>query len=657
MAVLPAILKMNPVIKVTDLSKNYKNIPALHNVSLEVNRGMIFGLIGPDGAGKSTLIHLITGVLGATGGKVSVLGKDVLRYPESIKTSIGFLPQGLGLALAQELSVDENINFFAEINHVDIASREKRKDILLKSTQLDAFRDRPAKNLSGGMKQKLALCCTLIHEPELVFLDEPTTGVDPISRRDLWTIINTMVKEKNLTVFMTTSYMDEAARCHDIILLHDGKIVERGRPETLPSRLEGAFAEITTDDQQKTLKVLRDMPGMKVIYPKGDRLKAIYENTDIEGITAYARKAGTVLRHVEKGTAGIEDVFLSKISKKNDTIDESAFEEFFSKKHEPNSAQSAAGTDEAVMIKTDLLEKKFGDFTAVNKVSFDVKRGEIFGFLGPNGAGKTTTIKMLCGLYPPTSGKGSIGGLDLFKQQFEVKKSIGYMSQKFSLYRDLTVSENIKLYGGIYGVPRGELERRAGLILRIADLEGRGDAITGALPMGIKQRLALGCAIIHKPRCIFLDEPTSGVDPIARRKFWDIIFLLSRRMGVTVLVTTHYMDEAEHCDRLSLMTKGNLVAIGKPDALKDRVCAEIGDLLELRTDDPFLTVETLKKDFKHCLIYGADVHLYTKREQEATVKIKEILAAKGITLRNIKKSTMPFEDVFVYFCEHGSKDG
>ncbi len=646
---------MNPVIKVTNLSKNYKNVPALHDVSLEVNRGMIFGLIGPDGAGKSTLIHLITGVLGATGGTVSVLGKDVLRFPESIKTSIGFLPQGLGLALAQELSVNENINFFAEINHVDVASREKRKDILLNSTQLDAFRDRPAKNLSGGMKQKLALCCTLIHEPDLVFLDEPTTGVDPISRRDLWTIINTMVKEKNLTVFMTTSYMDEAARCHDIILLHDGKIVERGRPETLPSRLEGEFAEITTDDQQKTLKVLRDMPGMKVVYPKGDRLKAIYENTDIEGIEAYARKAGINLKHVEKGTAGIEDVFLSKISKKNETIDESAFEEFFSKKHEPAGSASAAGAADGIMIKTDLLEKKFGDFTAVNKVSFDVKQGEIFGFLGPNGAGKTTTIKMLCGLYPPTSGKGSIGGLDLFKQQFEVKKSIGYMSQKFSLYRDLTVSENIKLYGGIYGVPRGELERRAGLILRIADLEGRGDVITGALPMGIKQRLALGCAIIHKPKCIFLDEPTSGVDPIARRKFWDIIFLLSRRMGVTVLVTTHYMDEAEHCDRLSLMTKGNLVAIGEPDALKDRVCAEIGNLLELSTNDPFLTVETLKKDFSYCLIYGADVHLYTKHEKEATVKIKEILVATGITLKNINKRAMPFEDVFVYFCEHGTE--
>jgi len=635
---------MANVIEVSDLFKNYKDLSALDGVSLSVSRGSIFGLIGPDGAGKSTLIHIITGVLRAKTGSVTVLGKDVLKDPESIKPLIGFLPQGLGLALAQELSVDENINFSAEINHVDTDTREKRKEILLKSTQLDPFKDRPAKNLSGGMKQKLALCCTLIHEPPLIFLDEPTTGVDPISRRDLWTLINTMVKEKGITVFLTTSYMDEAARCHEVILMHKGKIIEKGKPSELPSKLDGRFADISIDDQRDAVGVLRKMDGIKVIYPMGDKLNCIYKGVTLPDIKSYAKKAGLNIKKIEDGTAGLEDVFLSKIAPKSEGINEAAFEQFFKERFTIHDTRN--------MIEAEALEKKFGNFTAVNKISFKIKRGEIFGFLGPNGAGKTTTIKMLCGLYPPTSGRGMIAGLDLAKQQFEVKKSIGYMSQKFSLYRDLTVGENIELYEGIYGVPREEMKERMGLILKIADLEGQGNIMTGSLPMGIKQRLALGCAIVHKPQCIFLDEPTSGVDPIARRKFWDVIFLLSRKMGVTVLVTTHYMDEAEYCDRILLMTKGNIVAMGEPGGLKKDVNKEIGILLELGTTDPFAAAEALKKDFPHSLIYGAGVHIYTLNEKEALPQIKRILSARGIEVKDIRKKIMPFEDVFVYFCEH-----
>ncbi len=644
----------DPIIRVEGVSKFYKKLRAVDDVSLVVQPGQIFGLIGPDGAGKSTLIHIISGVLGTKQGAVTVLGCNVLTDPERIKTSIGLLPQGLGMSLAQELSVEENVDYFAAINLLSREQRDTRKKLLLDATGLDPFRDRPAKNLSGGMKQKLALVCTLIHEPPLVFLDEPTTGVDPISRRDIWTVVNDMVKQRGLTVFLTTSYMDEAARCHEILMMHGGEIIERGPPESFPAKLDGKFSQVsvaTIEEQQRALKVIKEMDDVRMAYPMGDAINVISKKDGPEQIATYVRAHGATIEGAKVDTPGIEDVFLSKIASGREGIDEAAFEEFF------GTQAGHAPENRDVMIRTEELTKRFGAFTAVDRVSLDVRHGEIFGFLGPNGAGKTTTIKMLCGLYPPTDGKGFIAGLDLFRQQFEIKKSIGYMSQKFSLYRDLTVEENIELYGGIYGVPRDELPHRRDLILRIADLAGQGDAVTGDLPMGIKQRLALGCAIIHKPEVIFLDEPTSGVDPIARRQFWDIIYLLSRRMGVTVLVTTHYMDEAEHCDRLSLMTRGKLVALGAPDELKGQVTAQIGQLLELATSDPFGAVDALKSTFEHCFIYGAEVHLYTKEGQRAVGQIRDLLKEKGIELRAAVLGQMPFEDVFVTFCEQASGEG
>lgn len=645
---------MGSIIEVINVSKSYKNIQALTNISLTVEPGQIFGLIGPDGAGKSTLIHIITGVLSAKQGTVRVLGKNVLANPESIKTAIGFLPQGLGLSLAQELSVEENINFFAKINQVDSKNLHKRKELLLQATQLDPFKDRPAKNLSGGMKQKLALCCTLIHEPELIFLDEPTTGVDPISRSDIWALINNMIKEKNLTVFLTTSYMDEAARCNHIVLMHNGKIIEEGQPDTLAAKLDGKFVEVIVDDQHKTLAALKKIQEVKLAYPVGDKINVIYKDIEIEQIKTLVQKEKVIFKDVQHSVPGVEDIFLSKLAREKEEVNEEVFNDFF-RRNQQSDSFLAKSDNKVEMIRAQNLEKRFGDFIAVNKVSFSVKRGEVFGFLGPNGAGKTTTIKMLCGLFPPTSGVGMIAGLDLFKQQFQIKKSIGYMSQKFSLYRDMTVAENIELYGGIYDVPYKELILRRDLIMKIADLEGKGDFITADLPMGIKQRLALGCAIIHKPECIFLDEPTSGVDPIARRKFWDIIFILSRKMNVTILVTTHYMDEAQQCDRVSLMTRGELVAIGEPNNLKQEVNNEIGLLLELTTSDPFASVDKLKRHFGHCLIYGSKVHVYTKKYQEDILMIKDILGKNQIILKDIRQKVMPFEDVFIYFCQRGQK--
>jgi len=569
------------IIEVSQVSKSFKKIPALMNLSLQIKSGEIFGLIGPDGAGKSTLIHIIAGILRPDKGAVSVLGKNVLKNPESIKGLIGFLPQGLGLALAQELSVDENINYFARINLVDHKKLEERKALLLKKTQLEAFCDRPAKNLSGGMQQKLALCCALVHEPPLLLLDEPTTGVDPISRRDLWALLSDMVENSGVTVLLTTAYMDEAARCHRVALMHNGEIIEMGEPVAL------------------------------------------------------------------QGKSGMFDLFLSHISKTNDcAVNEKALLEFF-----PKQKVLAQGAPQPI-IKAEKLEKKFKNFVAVNKITFEIKQGEIFGFLGPNGAGKTTTIKMLCGLLSPTSGLGTIAGLNLSQEVSQIKKSIGYMSQRFSLYGNLTVSENIELYGSIYGVERQEVLKRRKLLLQITDLEGKENFITNDLPLGIKQRLALGCAIIHKPTCVFLDEPTSGVDPLARKKFWDTIVFLSRQMGVTILVSTHHLDEAQYCDKIILINQGGIVATGNADELRQKVQAEMGSLLEISSDNRSVAFKALKENFQHCFEYGSHIHIYTKDQANDLNKIKTILAEKSAALTDLHEQTMPFDNVFTFFCEN-----
>jgi len=570
---------------VHNLSKSYRQVPAVNGVTFELERGEVFGLLGPDGAGKSSIIQMLTGVLTPSGGEVQVAGWDVFADPEPVKALIGYMPQGLGLNLYDALSVDENIDFFGDLREVPAEKFQLNKAELLKITRLERFRERPAAQLSGGMRQKLALCCTLVHLPELIFLDEPTTGVDPLSRRDFWTIINRLVVEQGTTVLLTTSYLDEAERCHRVAFLHQGRIIAQGRPTDLQAK-EGA--------------------------------------------------------DIQRRPRSLEEVFIQALER-----------ETGEQAPPPPPAippPAALSAEEMPIVRVEELTKKFGAFTAVERVNFQVNPGEIFGFLGPNGAGKTTVIKMLTGIFPPSSGRAWINGQDIREGRQRIKFQLGYMSQKFSLYRDLTARENLQLYGGIYRLSEAELQSRIPEILALADLEGWEEKLAVDMPLGIRQRLALGCAILHRPRLVFLDEPTSGVDPLARRKFWKIINEIAAA-GVTVLVSTHYMDEAQHCQRLALMHQGRLVAVGTPEELRAQAEASLGRLLEVETRDFRQALMLLQKVFPRASLHGSRIHLPSHCPEADRQQIQQLLAQAQLSVERILEMPLSMEDTFIYFMQ------
>jgi len=449
-------------IKLQGLTRRFRDLTAVDALTFDVPTGTLFGLAGPDGAGKTTTLRMLAGVLPPTAGDAVVGGISVAGDPEGVKHRIAYMSQRFGLYA--DLTVRENIDFYADLYHVPKAERPARLERLYHFSGLGPFESRLAGKLSGGMKQKLSLCAALIHHPEIMLLDEPTFGVDPISRRELWTIIREMVAD-GMTVVVATSTPEEIARCDDVVLLDHGKALPT-KTVTAPPRLEHPDAHL--------------------------------------------------------------------------------------------------GAERAVAVRD--LTRTFGDFTAVDRVSFEVAQGEVFGFLGPNGAGKTTTIRMLTGLLAPTGGTGVVAGFDVRTDAERIKQTIGYMSQQFSLYNDLTVGENIEFYAGLYGVTGGRLEERRTWVLHMAGLEDQRDRITAELPLGFKQRLALGCAVLHEPPILFLDEPTSGVDPVARRAFWELIYGFADR-GTTVFVTTHHMDEAEYCHRVALMNRGRIIALDEPAVL------------------------------------------------------------------------------------------
>jgi ABC-2 type transport system ATP-binding protein len=636
-----AITQESPIVRVSGFIKRYKKHVAVQGVDLEIQRGEMYGLIGPDSAGKSSLMKAIAGVLSYEGGTVEVFGTpvDSERSAEQMKSKIGFLPQGLGLNLYPALSVEENIDFFARLRLVPEKDLAERKVRLLAMTRLDRFRDRPMKNLSGGMKQKLGLICTLIHEPALTILDEPTTGVDPVSRRDFWAILAELQQERGMTVLVSTAYMDEASRFHRLSFLSEGRVLASGTPASVQGLVPGTMVTCQATPQLEA--VIRLKKDFSQVETRGLLVHVLTEEQDHSAAVRRVEESlGDIqAEQVRVDDPELEDVFVALLLRQRRVKDTVS----------PPAPSPGLHRNDGLAIEARGLIREFGTFRAVDQVSFQVKQGEIFGLLGANGAGKTTVIKILNGIMPPSGGAGWVAGVDMKTAGGAIKERIGYMSQAFSLYLDLTVEENIRLFAGIYGLDKRKTKERLEWIIHMAGLAGYEFNLTSRLPMGVRQRLALGCALVHQPGVLFLDEPTSGVDPIGRRHFWDILSRLAREEGVAILITTHYMSEAEHCDHLALMYAGRIVAEGSPAEMKGEVERESGHLLEVATDQPGLALRRLKQaGFAGAALFGTKIHLLSVELVQDEVRIRAALLTDGVHVQSITVRPLSLEDVFVH---------
>ncbi|NID05712.1 ABC transporter ATP-binding protein [Luteibacter jiangsuensis] len=535
-------------------AKGSPEVLALDEVSIEVGTGAISALVGPDGAGKTTLLRLAAGLMVADAGTMIVLGIDPARDPQAVQDRISYMPQRFGLY--DDLSVQENLDLYADLHGVSREARRTRYTRLMEMTDLGRFTARPAGKLSGGMKQKLGLACTLVRSPELLLLDEPTVGVDPLSRRELWDIVEQLVREENLSVLVSTSYMDEAARCARVTILHEGRVLAAGTPESIRGTAAGLCFAVTPPAGQAARHVqaaLLDDCGIVDAVPRGGRVRVVCTKE------ATARDDSLPAPLAGKDAAAVEP-----------SLEDGVMLALRAKVHRDFATAAAVGTSTArppkgdgkVIEVTDLV-RRFGDFTAVDRTSFSVDRGEIFGLLGPNGAGKTTTFRMLCGLLPASSGSLRVAGYDLRRARARARQEIGYVSQKFALYGNLSVDENLTFFGGAYGLHGARLRDRMASVKAQFDLDAAARTPAGQLPGGFRQRLAMAAALLHEPEILFLDEPTSGADPLARREFWRRITALAEG-GTTAVVTTHFMEEAEYCDRVVIQDEGKVLALGTP---------------------------------------------------------------------------------------------
>lgn len=543
------LIKIDRLVKTFEKSKE----SAIKELSANLPEGKIIGLVGPDGSGKTTLIRLLANLLTPTSGSFTVEGFTNPLERDIFSSFIGYMPQKFGLY--EDLTVEQNLTLYADLKEVSLEERKAAIPKLLAFTSLAPFTNRLAGNLSGGMKQKLGLACALIKKPKLLILDEPSVGVDPLSRRELWKMVYALLEEK-ITIIWSTAYLDEAEKCDLVLLLSNGKLLFEGRPQDLTKEVEGRvfLQKHMTESKRKFLE--------EVMLDK-DIVDSVIQGEDVR-LVFKEKKAREDL---EVAVPRFEDAFI-------DILGGSSKKESLLAK-----AISKVETNSTFAIEAKNLTKTFGSFTAVNDVSFTANKGEIFGFLGPNGAGKSTTFRMLCGLLKPSKGTCLVNGEDLQKAPGKARSHIGYMAQKFSLYGNLSLKQNLAFFAGAYNLVKKEKEKAIEEMIEIFELSSYLDAVSELLPLGIKQRLSLACATMHRPKVLFLDEPTSGVDPLTRREFWGHINAMVEK-GITIMVSTHFMDEAEYCDKVALIYEGRAIHMGTSSELKKMVQKKTNPTLE-----------------------------------------------------------------------------
>lgn len=569
------LIDIRTVCKKFDAESDY----AVWNVSSKILPGEVTGLVGPDGSGKTTMLRLMAGLLRPSQGSITVAGHDTREGRIAGYGDFAYMPQHFGLY--EDLSVLENLRLHADLRMVSPVDRSARFDALLEFTGLRPFTARLAGKLSGGMKQKLGLACALVKTPKLLLLDEPSVGVDPISRRELWLMIMNLA-EQGMGVVWSTAYLDEAERCAKVLLLNGGQLLYQGPPSDLTDKIRGRAYVV------RNMKTDRRVVLAK-LAARDSVLDAAVEGQEVRFLMAEGDEAVPTVKQIDAGdNAAIidaaprfEDAFIDLLG--GIDYSKSAFADM------PERPQLGGN----VVIKSVALTRRFGDFVAANNVNFEVKRGQVFGLIGPNGAGKSTTFKMLCGLLKPSSGSALVAGLDLGKAPSKVRARIGYMAQGFSLYRDLSVRQNLDFFAGIYGLTGRAATRAIARVVDIFYLKDHLQSRSGELSLGFKRRLALACAVMHEPDILFLDEPTSGVDPKTRREFWGHFNAMVTR-GVTVIVTTHFLGEAEYCDQISLIDRGKIIATGSPEEL--RALAQSSTLPNPSLEEAFIALVTRQQE-------------------------------------------------------------
>jgi ABC-2 type transport system ATP-binding protein len=632
-------------IDIRGLKKHYGRLEAVRGISFDVKRGEIFGLIGADGAGKTTTFQILAGVMEASDGAAKIFGRPL----REARSRTGYLTQTF--SLYPDLTVLENIRYIGDLRHVPPQQISERGGRYLKIFDMDRFSGRLAAQLSGGMKQKLALVCALVSEPDVLLLDEPTTGVDPVSRREFWDTLAHLAGQ-GLTVLVATPYLDEAERCNRIALIHLGEIQQVGTPDEFRESLHAKRLELRSPDLRKALRAMRKVSerdgAIFDVQQFGDRLDLLSQSPDAakQQIEKTLRAEGIAIDSVVVDDPTLENTFVATLRSLGGEMPDTPFPSRHD--HRSKRGQIAIGAEH--------ITKQFGSFMAVHDVSLEVRYGEIYGLLGANGAGKTTTIKMLCGLLEASTGSMQLAGERGAFRSTDIRQQIGYMSQKFSLYDDLSIGENLDFFGGVYGVPAEELKEKERWVMDFSGLEGKEHLITGSLPGGWKQRVAFGSAIMHEPGIVFLDEPTSGVDPLARRAFWMMINHLADA-GTAVLVTTHYLEEAEQCNRLGFMVAGELLVEGSPSEIKTR---QEGNLLEFLVDQPQRAADLLKNETQHwrVALFGNRLHIIVDSDVETGIREnKQRLQAGGIRVIDARKGRFSLEDVFISVVEKAREHG